>query len=256
MVTNNLVISGMFMEMSRGFLNQEIELKKDGDLNLVDDIPELVKLNIKFTQFAGSVIFSISSLEAYINQLIDKILKGRFKINVFSSFSNYNIIQKNITEFITKYSDQRRKEELFKKVTLTKKINKLYKCFDLKLLSESSDKTEQKLWNNLEKLQSIRNELIHPKPSFIESAEFKEFFNQNEKEFKEKLFTPIVIRLKLFEGTPLFQPNVAKNAILEKYIFKYKDDAIFEHLLLTSSEYNIKNVREWGTRWISGQRYD
>ena len=250
MVTNNLVISGMLMEMSRGFLNQEIGFKKDKNLNSIEDIPEIVKLNIKFTQFAGSVIFSITSLEAYINQLIDKILRRRFKIEMFSSFSNYSSIQKNIEDFISKYLEENKKDELFKKETLTKKINKLYKCFDLKLLSESSDKVDKKLWNNLEKLQSIRNELIHPKPSFIESEEFKEFFNQNDQEFKEKLFTPIAIRLKLFEGTPLFQSNASKNAILNKYIFEYKGDAIFEHLLLTSSEYNINNVRDWGTRWI------
>ena len=250
MVTNNLVISGMFMEMSRGFLNQEISFKKEKNLNSIEDIPEIVKLNIKFTQFAGSVIFSITSLEAYINQLIDKILRGSFKIDMFSSFPNYNTIQNNIAEFINKYSDENKKEELFKREALTKKINKLYKCFDLKLLSESSDKIDQKLWNNLEKLQSIRHELIHPKPSFIETEEFKEFFSQNQQEFKEKLFTPIAIRLKLFDGTPLFQPNANENAILDKYIFAYKGDAIFEHLLLTSSEYNINNVRDWGTRGI------
>jgi hypothetical protein len=250
MVINNLVISGMFMEMSRGFLNQDISFKKDKNLDTIDDIPEIVKLNIKFTQFAGSIIFSISSLEAYVNQLIDKILSGHFKIEMFSSFPNYDNIQKNLEDFTNKFSDENKKEELFKKETLTKKINKLYKCFDLKLLSESPDKLEQKLWENLEKLQSIRNELIHPKPSFIGSEEFKEFFNQNEQEFKEKLFTPIAIRLKLFEGTPLFQSNVNKNAVLDKYVFEYKGDAIFEHLLLTSSEYNINNVRDWGTRWI------
>lgn len=250
MLINNLVIAGMFMEMSRGFLNQEIVFKKDKNLNSIEDIPEIVKLNIKFTQFAGSVIFSISSLEAYINQLIDKILRRRFKIEMFFSFPNYDTIQKNIGSFVNKYTNENAKEELFKKEALTRKINKLYKCFGLNLLSESSNKTEQKLWNNLEKLQSIRNELIHPKPSFIESEEFKEFFNQNEQEFKEKLFTPILIRLKLFEGTPLFQSNAKKNTILEKYIFEYKGDAIFEHLLLTSSEYNIKNVRDWETRWI------
>jgi hypothetical protein len=147
-------------------------------------------------------------------------------------------------------SDVNKREELFKREVLTKKINKLYRCFGLKLLSESPDKNDQILWENLEKLQNIRNELIHPKPTFIESEDFKEFFYQNEKEFKEKLFTPIKIRMKLFEGTPLFQPNAANNVILNKYIFYYKADAIFEHILLTNTEYNIANVKAWNTRWI------
>lgn len=250
MVINNLVVSGMFMEMSRGFLDQEIIFKIDKNLNSIEEIPEIVKLNIKFTQFAGSIIFSISSLEAYINQLIHKILLNRFKIEMFASSPNFIKIQQNIANFKNKYSDEKKKEELYKQKTLTKKINELYRCFDLKLLSEGLNKEDQKLWNDLEKLQSIRNELIHPKPTFIESDDFKEFFNQNEQEFKEKLFTPMLIRLKLFEGTPLFQPNANKNVILDKYIFNYKGDAIFEHLLLTSSEYNINNVHDWKTRWI------
>jgi hypothetical protein len=250
MPKNNLVISAMFLEMSRGFLSQEIEIKQDKNLKSIDDIPEIVKLNIKFTQFAGSVIFSISSLEAYINLEIHKLLSDHFNVAVFAAFDNYGTIQHNIAEFKAKYSEENKREELYKKETLTKKINKLYKCFDLQLLSESPNKEDQKLWNNLEKLQSIRNELIHPKPTFIESEEFKEFFNQGDKEFNEGLNTPIIIRFKLFKGTPLFHPNEASNTILNKYIFSYKADAILEHLLLTSSEYNINNVRNWGTRWI------
>lgn len=246
----NLVVSGMFMEMSRGFLNQEIELKKDKNLDTIEDIPEIVQLNIKFTQFAGAVIFSISSLEAYVNLLLYNILFNRFQIEKFSSQDNYEEIVKNMDELKNKYSEVNKREELFKREVLTKKINKLYRCFGLKLLSESPNKNDQILWKNLEKLQNIRNELIHPKPNFIESEDFKEFFNQNEKEFKEKLFTPIKIRMKLFEGTPLFQPNAANNVILNKYIFNYKADAIFEHILLTSTEYNIANVKAWHTRWI------
>lgn len=246
----NLVISGMFMEMSRGFLNQEIEFQKQKNLSSIDDIPEIVKINIKFTQFAGAIIFSLSSLEAYVNHLIYDLLFDRFQLNKFSTLPNYETIKKTISEFKSKYTDESKREELFKRETLTRKINKLYKCFDLKLLSESSNPIDQKLWKNLEKLQIIRNELIHPKPNFIESEEFKEFFNQNEAEFKERLFTPLTIRAKLFEGTPLFQPNATDNVILNKYVFNYKADAVFEHLLLTSSEYNIDNVRDWRTRWI------
>lgn len=250
MKPSNLAISGMFLEMSRGFINQEIELKSEINLNSIEEIPELVKLNIKFTQFAGSIIFSMSSIEAYVNLEIDKILRGTFKTEIFSSFNNYTSIQQNIADFKKKYSTADKKEALFKRKALTKKINMLYRCFGLKLLSESSIKSEKKLWDDFEKLQSIRHELIHPKPFFIESNEFKEFFNLGESEFKEILQTPIRIRGKLFVGTPLFQTNKLQNAILNKYVFNYKGDAVLEHLLLTSSEYTYTNVKMWGTRWI------
>jgi len=245
----NLVISGMFMEMSRGFINQEIEFEKQEGLSTISDIPELVQLNIKFTQFAGSVIFSISALEAFVNLKIYDILYDRFQIEKFSALPNFETIKDNINEFKVKYSNEKQREELFKNEKLTKKINKLYKCFDLNLLSESPIEEDKRLWKNLEKLQSIRNELVHPKPNFIESDDFKNFFNQTEEEFNESLFTPMKIREKLFKGTPVFQANQAKNVILDKYIFKYKGDAIFEHILLTSTEYNIGNVHNWETRW-------
>lgn len=249
-MVQNLVISGMFMEMSRGFLNQEINFNSQPELNSIEDIPEIVKINIMFTQFAGSVIFSLSSLEAYVNLLIYDLLNDRFQINKFSSMPNYITIQNNISAFINKYSEEKKRDNLFKKESLTYKINKLYKCFDLTLLPESKNPTDKILWDNLEKLQLIRNELIHPKPNFIESDEFKEIFTQSESEFRKIMLAPILIRIKLFEGTPLYQPNATENVILNKYIFNYKADAIHEHLLLTSSEYNINNVREWGTRWI------
>ncbi|MBL1213716.1 MAG: hypothetical protein HND52_10205 [Ignavibacteriae bacterium] len=249
-MNTNLVISGMFMEMSRGFINQEIEFQNQKNLNSTTDIPEIVKLNIKFTQFAGSVIFSISSLEAFVNLKIYDILYDRFQIDKFDSLPNYNVIKNNINEFKLKYSDKKKRGELFKNEKLTKKINKLYKCFDLKLLSESPIDEDKKLWNNLEKLQSIRNELVHPKPDFIESDNFKNFFYQTDTEFNESLFTPMKIREKLFKDTPLFQANQAQNVILDKYVFKYKGDAILEHNLLTSTEYNFVNVLNWQTRWI------
>jgi hypothetical protein len=99
----NLVVSGMFMEMSRGFLNQEIEFKKDKNLDAIEGIPEIVQHNIKFTQFAGAVIFSISSLEAYVNLLLYNILFNRFQIDKFSSQENYEEITKNMDELKTKY---------------------------------------------------------------------------------------------------------------------------------------------------------
>jgi hypothetical protein len=246
----NLVISAMFMEMSRGFIDQEIEFQEQKNLNAISDIPEIVQLNIKFTKLAGSVIFSISALEAYINLKIYDILYNRFQLDKFKLLPNYEVIRNNIDEFKAKYSDEGKREELFKKETLTKKINMLYKCFDLKLLSESPIEEDKKLWDNLEKLQLIRNELIHPKPNFFESVEFKYFFNQTENEFNESLLTPMRIRIKLFKGTPVFQANAGKNVILDKYIFRYKGDAILEHLLLTSTEYNTYNVKNWKTRWI------
>lgn len=221
----NLVVSAMYAEMSRGFINQELEFERKPNLETTDDIPEIVKINIKYTQFAGAIIFRISSLEAYINFILNEIVTEVFNINIFNGQPNFINIKENINEIKEKYSDDTDKEELFKKLTLTKIINKLYRCFELPLLSESSIKLEQKLWSNLVKLQSIRNELIHPKPDFIESDDFEDFFNQSEKEFKAKLLTPEILRLKLFEDTPLYQPNVGGNNILHKYIFKYKADA-------------------------------
>jgi len=250
MAYQNLAVSAMYIEMARAFSNEGIQFTKSQNLYTVDDIPHIVGLNIKFARIAGAIIFSISSLEAYVNLIIYDILYERFQIDKFSTLNNYNKILKNIDSFKQKYSTEDRRENLFKKEVLTKKINKLYKCFDLELLSETPQKKYQILWQNLEKLQSIRNELIHPKPSFIKSDEFTEFFNQKESELQNKLIAPIIIRYKLFEGTPLYQPNIADNAILDSIIFKYKGDAIKEHLLLTSTEYNYKNVKEWGTRWI------
>ncbi len=248
-MNSNLVISGMFMEMSRGFINQEIEFQKQKDLNSTSDIPEIVQLNIKFTQFAGSVIFSISALEAFVNLNIYDILYDRFQLEKFNTLPNYEVIKNNIEDFKLKYSDEVKREELFKNEKLTKKINKLYKCFALKLLSESPNNEDKKLWNNLEKLQFIRNELVHPKPNFIESNVFRDFFNQTEEEFTESLLTPMKIREKLFKGTPVFQVNQNKNVILNKYIFKYNGEAILEHVFLTSTEYDINNVQKWKTRW-------
>lgn len=246
----NLVISGMFMEMSRGFINQEIEFQKQKGLNVISDIPEIVQLNIKFTQFAGSVIFSISALEAFVNLKIYDILYDRFQIDKFNVLPNFDAIRNNIYEFKAKYPDEKKREELFKNEKLTKKINKLYNCFGLKLLSESPVEEDKRLWKNLERLQAIRNELVHPKPNFIESEDFKNFFNQTSEEFTNTLLTPMKIREKLFQGTPVFQANLANNVILDKYIFKYKGEAIFEHILLTSTEYNFGNVENWQTRWI------
>lgn len=246
----NLVISAMFMEMSRRFVNQEIDFEKQNNLNVLSDIPDIVRLNIKFTQFAGSVIFSISSLEGYVNLIIYNILYDRFRLEKFNVQSNYDVIKKNINEFKIKYSNENKREELFKKEILTRKINKLYKCFDLKLLSESPDDEDKKLWHNLENLQIVRNELIHPKPPFIVGKIFSDYFTQSDKELTESLLTPIKIREKLFKGTPVYQSNIGHNVILDRYIFKYKGDAIKEHILLTSKEYTPENVRNWGTRLI------
>ncbi len=245
----NLVVSGMYSEMSTGFLNQEIKFKQEENLNSIDDIPKIVFTNIKFTQFAGAVIFSVSSIEAFINHLIYDILFDRFELNIFSSQPNFKTIEKRISKFKKKYDDDDKMEELFRQEVLTRKINKLYKCFDLQPISESPKKADQKLWKDFEKLQNIRNELIHPKPEFLESEEFLEFINMEESKFRQFLLTPTIFRLKLFDNTPLFQPNAGNNTILINYTFNYKADALFEHLLLTGTEYNITNVKTWGTRW-------
>jgi hypothetical protein len=246
----NLAVSAIYMEMSRGFLNQEIIFDNQKGLNSINDIPELVKLNIKFSQFTGAIIFSISSLEGYINLKIFDILSNRFKLTKFKNQPNYNVIVNNINSFKNKYSDAIKMEKLFKDEILTKKVNMLFKCFGLKLLCGSSDKKDQKIWYNLERLQNIRNELVHPKPNFIESKEFSEFFLQTDEEFHETLLTPMMIRAKLFDDTPVLQINKSRNVILDKYMFKYLGDAIKEHILLTSSEYNIGNINKYKTRNI------
>ncbi len=245
----NLVVSGMYLEMSEGFINQGIQFKKEENLNSETDIPEIVLTNIRFTQFAGAVIFSISSIEAFVNHIIFELLNKDFDLSIFETQDNFETIESNISDFTNSYKTVEKKEKLFKQEKLSKKINKLYKCFDLQLISERPEKAYRKVWEDFIVLQNIRNELIHPKPEFINSNMFLKFINLKESDFKSLLQSPIILRHLLFEDTPLFQTNLGHNSIIKRYILEYKANVIFEHVLLTGTEYNFENVKKWETRW-------
>ncbi|MEL7834279.1 hypothetical protein [Fodinibius sp. Rm-B-1B1-1] len=240
----------MYLEMSRALLDIDVELEKDKNLNGIEDIPIPVKANLKFIQFSGSVIFSISYLEANINHSLSDIFKDRIKLQKINDQELRNKLAENFSNLKSKYDSEDSRNELFRYEKLTKKLNILYHTFDLTRLSESPDETDQRLWNDLNKLQDIRNELIHLKPDFVESEEFLDFFNTGEEEFKQRLRTPLFIVFKLHEDLPSIIPNLKENAIIEKLIFKYKGDAINEHLLTTGTPYTIQNVKRHGTRWI------
>ena len=246
----NIAGSSMYLEMSRAFLDTDIELKKDKDLESIDDIPFPAKANIKFVQFAGAVIFSISYLEAHVNHSLFEIFNDRIDLNKLKKYSSETDLKANFKELKEKFEDESSRNELFRYEKLTKKLNLLYNTYGLKRLSESPDEVDQRLWEDLNKLQHIRNELIHLKPDFVESKEFLEFYNSGEEDFKKRLSTPLYIVFKLQEDLPTIIPNLVENAIIEKLIFSYKGDAMREHLMLTSTSYTKQNVDKHGTRWI------
>ncbi len=240
----------MYLEMSRALLDTKIELKKDKNLNSIEDIPLPVMGNLKFLQFSGSVIFSISYLEAHVNSALFDILNNRFALQKIRDSEQVALLIKGFSALKKKYDTEDLRNELFKYEKLTKKLNILYHTFGLTRLSESADESEQQLWEDLKKLQDIRNKLIHLKPDYVESEEFLEFFNSEEDEFKQRLKTLLFIVYKLQEDLPSIIPNLAENSIVERFIFRYKGDAVNEHLLTTGSLYTIENVKKHGTRWI------
>ncbi len=249
-VDSTLAGPSMYLELSRALIDYEVEFRSQPGLSSLEDIPIIVKINLKFLQFSCAVIFSISYLEAYINHALHDLINNRINLSSILNIDAKRRLQKAMDHLKKKYPNEEARNKLYRDEKLTKKLNTLYTAYGITKLSESGEAVDQRLWHNLIKLQELRNQFMHLKPNFIESDEFKEFFNSSEKDFKDRLRTPLLIVYKLNEDLPIEIPNLVKNSVLEKVILRYAGDAMFEHLTLTETLYTLENVRKYGTRWI------
>lgn len=230
-----IVAPEMYLEIARAFARCKVGIEKQKpDLKSVHDLPIATQANLQFAMTSLSIIYGVSYLEARINGLLEDVLAERVKFTQFNlpKAEKRDKVHANILAFQKKYADADKRDKLFKREPLTKKIKLIYRIFDQILPFESKNVFERKLWEQLIELQNLRNELIHLKPQFIGSKQFVQMMQMEGKEREEFVMVPVLITILLSKDLPLTSVNESENVLVSEAILMYQDNQFLENLML------------------------
>ena len=235
----------MYLEIARTFARAKVAIDPKPDLQTPSDLPIATQLHIQLAISAVTIIFSVSYLEAHVNRWLDCLLNDQIDLtNLPPSID----LTDGIRQLKEKYPTDIERNKLFGRETLTEKIKRVYKTLGTPLPFDSGNKDIRLLWERLIKLQDLRNELIHLKPEFLSSSEFKDYLGLESADLEEVVRTPTIIAYLMSEQLPMMSDiNLTENAILSGVCLTYADKPFFENLML-GMQYSAKDKQKYMRR--------
>lgn len=243
---------GMYLEMARALAQADVELSvSQTGITDPNDLPNITKVNIHFAYGATAIIMAVASLEAKVNGTARGIIEGQYDELPESAWSNEKDRQRAadaLDDFKATYSDSDQRAGFYRYTKLSKKVNLLYDAFSQVRPCDSSKEGVRQLWEEMIKLEQVRNDLVHAKGESLEEKEAMGLLSTEPGEIRH--FVNVVARIKVLmhQNLPMIMINATQNAVIEGAVLKYADKPMKEHILLTNTVYTDENRQHFGTR--------
>ena len=232
----NIVASEMYLEVARAFTSAQIGIGKNSKgITNPNQLPLVIRMNMQFALNAIAITYSIAFLESYINTWLHGILFGDItealsKVN-WPDNEQKTVSLGLIDEFREEYKDEDSHNLLFRRTKLTKKIKLLHKILVAEMPYESEHQSVRLLWEDLIKLEGLRNKLIHFTPDSFTSAELNEFVAMTPVERKKLVAVPAQMIDLMTYRLPVALINSQENVLIGDVLLKYRDHPFLEQFM-------------------------